>query len=60
MARKSKFTAAQRAAYHAGRGYRAGQNGRKIPYKNQDNLNSFRAGYKSVKNTVTKYPKIDK
>ena len=60
MAKKKKFTAAQKAAYHAGRGYRAGQNGRKIPYRNKDTLNSFRAGYSSVKNAVKRYPKLDK
>ena len=60
MAKKQKYTAAQKKAYHRGQGYRAGQAGKKIPYKNKENLQAFREGYTSVKVTVSKYPDLDK
>lgn len=60
MPKKYKYTKAQFKAFWVGRGYRAGQKKKRIPYTNQDNLNSFRAGYSSAKNAVDKYPKLEK
>ncbi len=56
---KKKYTASQKKAFYRGQGYRAGQQGRKIPYKNKENIQSFREGYTSVKITVSKYPDSD-
>ena len=52
-----KYTRAQRQAYYVGKGYRAGQEGKVIPYKNRKNLESFRSGYRAAKKAVDKYPK---
>lgn len=57
--KKKKYTAAQKKAYYRGQGYRAGQRGKKIPYKNETSLKAFRDGYTSVKVTVEKYPNLD-
>lgn len=50
----------KKKAFYRGQGYRAGQQGKKIPYRNEENLKSFRDGYTSVKVTVQKYPDLDK
>ena len=60
MPKKYKYTKAQFRAFWVGRGYRAGQKNKRIPYQNQDTLNSFRAGYASAKSSVDKYPKLEK
>lgn len=58
VSRKNKrYTAAQKDAYQRGMGYRAAQEGRVIPYSNQANAASFRAGYKAAGAAVSKYPK---
>ena len=53
---KSKYTAAQRRAYHSGQAYRFGQHGKVIVYKNPKNKESFNAGYRSVEKKVSKAP----
>ena len=53
-----KYTAAQRKAYYSGMGYRAGQDGKAIPFKNEQNKESFRQGYRKAKNTISKYPNV--
>ena len=60
MAKRSKYTRAQKRAFYSGQGYRAGQKGKKIPFKNKKNLQSFREGYASVRITVEGYPDLDK
>ena len=60
MPKKYKYTKAQFRAFWVGRGYRAGQKNKRIPYQNNDTLNSFRAGYASAKSAVEKYPKLEK
>lgn len=60
MARRSKYTRAQKRAFYSGQGYRAGQKGKKIPFKNPKNKQSFVDGYRSVKITVEGYPDLDK
>ena len=52
-----KYTAGQRKAYYSGMGYRAGQEGKAIPFRSEKNKESFRRGYRNVKNTVAKYPR---
>ena len=54
----AKYTRAQKKAYYSGMGYRAGQEGKAIPFKNEKNKQSFRDGYKKAKQTIEKYPKI--
>lgn len=56
MARKSKYTAAQKKAYYSGMGYRAGQSGKRIPFSNKRNLESFRNGYRAAAGKVNRYP----
>ena len=58
--KKYKYTKSQYKAFWTGRGYRAGQKKKRIPYTNAKNLDSFREGYKSAKNAVDKYPKLKK
>ncbi len=60
MAKKSKYTASQKKAYYSGMGYRAGQEGKKIPFKNEKNKESFREGYRAAKPKVDGYPKTDR
>ena len=56
---KKKYTAGQRRAYYSGQGYRAGYEGKEIPFKNAKNKQSFREGFASVKITVSKYPHLE-
>lgn len=58
MAKRKKYTAAQKKAYYSGMGYRAGQKRKQIPFKNEQNLQSFRDGYRAVGSTVDKYPDL--
>lgn len=58
--KQTKYTAAQRKAYYSGMGYRAGYEGKQIPFKNDKNKQSFREGFASVKVIVSKYPDLDK
>lgn len=58
--KKSKYTAAQRKAYYSGMGYRAGYEGKAIPFKNDKNKQSFKEGFASVKVIVSKYPDVKK
>lgn len=57
MAKKSNYTQGQKKAYYSGMGYRAGQYDKRIPFKNEENLKSFRNGYTAAKNAVDRYPK---
>ena len=52
MAKKKKYTTAQTRAYYSGQGYRAGYEGKEIPFKNEQNKASFKEGFASVKVTV--------
>ena len=56
---KSKYSAAQKKAYYSGMGYRAACEGKRIPFKNDNNLQSFREGYKAAGASVSKYPQRD-
>ena len=60
MSKKKKFTYAQKKAYYSGMGYRAGQQGKRIPFANEKNLQSFRNGYSKAKNAVERYPSLSK
>ena len=60
MKRKSKYTAAQKRAYYSGQGYRAGYEGKQIPFRSEKNKESFRQGFASVKGTISKYPDLNK
>lgn len=51
-----KYTKAQKKAYYSGMGYRAGEQGKFIPFSNPKNLQSFRNGYKAARTKVAKYP----
>lgn len=53
---KSKYTEGQRKAYYSGMGYRAGMEGKAIPFKNEENKKSFREGYRKAKARVSNYP----
>ena len=50
------YTDAQKKAYHSGRGYKLGYSDRRIEFKNEENKEAFRAGYRSV--DPQKYPEI--
>ena len=54
----SKYTTGQRKAYYSGMGYRAGKEGKAIPFKSEKNRESFRQGYRNSKNAVSKYPNV--
>lgn len=56
MAKKQKYSEAQKRAYYSGQGYRAGQESKVIPFKNPKNKESFKQGYRSVKIIVANYP----
>lgn len=56
MAKKQKYTAAQKRAFYSGQGYRAGYEGKEIPFKSEKNKQSFKEGFASVKVTVLGYP----
>lgn len=58
MARRKKYTAAQKKAYYSGMGYRAACEGKAIPFKNGENKESFRQGYKKAGKTVKDYPNL--
>ena len=60
MAKKSKYTAAQKRAFYSGQGYRAGYEGKEIPFKSEKNKQSFKEGFASVKVTVLGYPPLEK
>ena len=59
MSKNQKYSAGQRKAYYSGQGYRAGYEGKAIPFKNPKNKQSFREGFASVKITVSKYPDLE-
>ncbi len=52
----AKYTRAQKKAYYSGMGYRAAMENKKIPFKSEKNLNSFRQGYKNAAANVSRYP----
>ena len=54
---KKKRSAAQKKAYYSGMGYRAGEQGVVILFKNPENRESFRNGYRKAKAAVSRYPK---
>ena len=60
--RKSKYTSAEKRAYHSGQGYRVAYSGRGIRFKNSKLKAAFRAGFESQGRTMskvpTKYPKL--
>ena len=53
---RAKYTAAQKKAYYSGMGYAACMEGKAIPFKNEKNKESFKAGYKKAKEQVKGYP----
>ena len=54
MAKKSKYTAAQKAAYYMGKGYALGRANKKIPYKNEEKKSSFAKGYREINSSIKK------
>lgn len=61
MANKSggrKYSAGQKKAYYSGMGYRAAFEGKKIPFRNESNKDSFRQGYRDAGKKVSKYPPL--
>lgn len=62
MAKKEKLTysAAQKKAYYSGMGYRVAYNGKVVPFKNEKNKDSFRAGFSAAGKVVKEYPKLKK
>ena len=60
MAKKSKYSQAQKRAYYSGQGYRAAYEGKAIPFKSENNKKSFKEGFKSVKIIVSGYPDLPK
>lgn len=47
MAKKSKYTSAQKKAFARGQGYKAAKAGKKIAYKDPKLKKAFRDGYQS-------------
>ena len=60
MPKKKKYTQGQKKAYYSGMGYRAARMNKAIPFKNDANKESFRAGFKAALETVKKYPDLKK
>ena len=60
--KKSKYTRNQQKAFHSGRGYAIAHKGKKIDFKSAELKESFaegyRAGVKSVNNSLKKYPNL--
>ncbi len=52
----AKYSSRERRAYHSGMAYAAGRKGKKIPYKNEKNLKSFRNGYRKGLTVIVNYP----
>lgn len=46
---RKQFSAKEKAAYHAGRGYKKAQQGKRMGLKTKKEQESFKNGYKSVK-----------
>lgn len=57
---KSKYSSGQKKAYYSGMGYAAARKGKKIPFKSEKNMTSFRQGYKKGVTVIVKYPDIKK
>lgn len=56
MARRSKYSSAEKMAYKTGRAYRLGRECKKINFKNGSKLkDSFQAGYKNAGKNLSKY-----
>jgi hypothetical protein len=55
-----KYSSGQRKAYYSGMGYAAARKGKKIPFKSDKNLKSFRQGYQKGVTVVVKYPDVNK
>lgn len=53
---RKRYTAAQKKAYYSGMGYAACMEGKAIPFKNEENKASFKAGYNKGKQQVKQYP----
>ncbi len=58
--KKGKYTSGQKKAYYSGMGYAAGRKGKKIPFKSDSNLESFRKGYSAGVEIIVKYPDLKK
>ena len=54
--KKSKYTSAQRNAYHSGRGYAMAYNDKGIEFKSTSVKESFQAGFKSQNDKIKKNP----
>lgn len=50
------FSDAQKRAYYSGQGYKLGQQGKAIKFKNEQNRQSFRNGFKSI--DANRYPDV--
>ncbi len=44
----AKYSLAEKRAYYSGQGYKLGQQGKAIKFKNEKNRQSFRNGFKSI------------
>lgn len=56
MPNKKKYTEAEKKAFYSGMGYAACMEGKAIPFKNEDNKASFKAGLEKGKDKVKNYP----
>ena len=56
MPKKKKYTAAQKKAYYSGMGYGACMDGKSIPFQNEENKESFKAGLEKGRTKAKNYP----
>lgn len=58
MARRKRYSKAQKRAYYSGQAYRAGASGKRIRFRNRRNRDSFRSGYRSARHKVRRMRKV--
>ena len=56
MPSKRKYTQSQKKAYYSGMGYRVARMNKAVPFKNESNKESFRAGFQAAQ----QYPDLPK
>ena len=56
MAKRQKYTEAQKKAYYSGMGYAVAQSGKRIEFKSEVNKESFKAGLKKGTAKTSKLP----
>lgn len=60
MSKKRKYTQSQKKAYYSGMGYRVARMNKQIPFKNDANKESFRAGWNAGFKAAANYPDLKK